>query len=54
MARPCFSRSFNNWKLEDFGECFALLHGKRVIPWKDDALVLKESKDGNFFCQSSL
>ena len=45
---PHFSRSFNNWELEDFQSFLHVIQGKRVISNQEDLLLMKDVKDGRF------
>ena len=42
---PCFSRSFNDWELEDVQFFLHVIQGKRVISNQEDLLLMK---DGSF------
>ena len=45
---PHFSRSFNDWELEDFQSFRHVIQGKRVISNQEDLLLMKNVKDGRF------
>ena len=45
---PRFSRSFNNWELEDVQFFLHVIQGKRVISNQEDLLLMKDVKDGRF------
>lgn len=44
----CFPRNLNEWKIEELEHFFSTLRGKRVILGREDVMLLKDSKDGNF------
>ena len=45
---PPFSRSFNDWELEEFQSFFSIIQRKRVISSGEDGLLMKDVKDGHF------
>ena len=49
MWSPLFSRSFNDWELEEVQIFLQVIQGKRVISNKEDALLVKDIKGGRFF-----
>ena len=49
---PCFTRPLNDWEMDAIESFFQTPQGKRVCLGKEDMLLLKESKDENFFVKS--
>ena len=45
---PRFSRSFNDWELEDVQSFMHIIQGKRVVSNQEDLLLMKDVKDGRF------
>ena len=45
---PHFSRSFNDWELEEVQLFLHVTQQKRVISNEDDGLLMKDVKDGRF------
>ena len=45
---PLFARTFNDWEMEEVQIFLQVLQGKRVIMDQEDALLMKDVKDGHF------
>ena len=45
---PLFSRSFNDWELEEVQIFLQVIQGKRVISNQEDVLLMKDIKGGRF------
>ena len=45
---PLFSRSFNDWELEEVQIFLQVIQGKRVIFNQEDVLLMKDVKGGRF------
>ena len=45
---PHFSRSFNDWELEEVQSFLHVIQRKRVISSGEDRLLMKDVKDGRF------
>ena len=42
---PIFSRSLNDWEVEEFGRFLSTLYRKRISPHQEELLTLKSPKD---------
>ncbi|KAJ9707156.1 hypothetical protein PVL29_002241 [Vitis rotundifolia] len=49
---PSFSRSFNDWEVEEVERLLLTIRGRRINPLLEDRMLWKESKDGIFSVKS--
>ena len=49
---PCFSRSFNDWEVEEVESFLGRLHGKKVCGDVEDMVFWTETKSGKFLVKS--
>ena len=49
---PCFSRSFNDWEMEETKIFLGRLHGKKVCGDVEDMVFWTETKSGKFLVKS--